>query len=170
LEALRDSAELSRLTSLPSSCTELLAGPGQSDTAPALSTAPLAAPFAREPAHLARRSAQLGEDLMAAGDLAAASPLLQHALKLRLDLLEQQHAAVADLLLRLARVYRERLNFAEAERYLGRSLAIREQVLGKDHPAIGQALSELAELYRLQGERAEAEKCLKRSRQIRQKR
>ena len=58
------------------------------------------------------------------------------------------HPQVALGLNNLARLYRARGKYAEAEPLYKRALAINEKALGSDHPDLATTLNNLAELYR----------------------
>ena len=87
-----------------------------------------------------------------------AMPLFQRALRIREQVLGEQHPDTAQTLSNLAYLYHHQDQFEEAMHFLQRSLSIRQQVLGMEHPDTATSLNALALLYRDQGEYEEAER------------
>ncbi len=86
-----------------------------------------------------------------------AKPLFQRALRIREQVLGEQHPDTAQTLSNLAYLYHHQDQFEEAMLFLQRSLSIRQQALGMEHPDTATSLNALALLYRDQGRYEEAE-------------
>jgi len=95
-----------------------------------------------------------------------AAELHLQALALRESTLPPGDLAIADSLMALGGLYRNRGWYVEAEPYLTRGLAIRDAALGPDHPAVAHGLMELARVYRTQDRFAEAEPLARRTLRI----
>ena len=85
-------------------------------------------------------------------DYDAVLPLLDRCLSLKENALGRDDPQVADLLLMISGVYREKGDSARALPYLQRSLAIKETVFGKDSTAVVPALFWIGFLYSKSGE------------------
>ncbi len=96
-----------------------------------------------------------------------AMPLFQRALRIREQVLGEQHPDTAQTLSNLAYLYHHQDQFEEAMHFLQRSLFIRQQVLGVEHPDTATSLNALALLYRDQGRYEEAEPFFQRALAIR---
>src|SRR2546421_5688861 len=79
------------------------------------------------------------------------------------------HPAVADSLMTLAALLRDRGDYAEARTLYERALAIREKALGPNHRAVGATLNALGYLLFRMGDSAAARPMLERSVAIREK-
>jgi CHAT domain-containing protein len=85
-------------------------------------------------------------------DYDAVLPLLDRCLSLKENALGRDDPQVADLLLMISGVYREKGDSTRALPYLQRSLAIKETVFGKDSTAVVPALFWIGFLYSKSGE------------------
>ena len=98
-------------------------------------------------------------------DYDAVLPLLDRCLSLKENALGRDDPQVADLLLMIGGVYREKGDSARALPYLQRSLGIKERVFGKDSTAVVPVLFWLGFLYSKSGDFDRAlpymERCLK---------
>jgi tetratricopeptide (TPR) repeat protein len=86
-----------------------------------------------------------------------AKPLFERTLRIREQVLGEQHPDTAQTLSDLAYLYHHQDQFEEAMHFLQRSFSIRQQVLGMEHPDTATSLNALALLYRDQGRYEEAE-------------
>ena len=80
-----------------------------------------------------------------------------------------EHPKVASSLDKLALLYYNQGQYAQAEPLYQRAMAIREEALGPEHPAVAISLNGLAGLYRTQGQYAQAEPLYKRALAIQEK-
>ena len=85
-------------------------------------------------------------------DYDAALPLLDRCLLLKENALGRDDPQVADVLLLIGDVYREKGDSARALPYLQRSLGIKERVFGKDSTAVGLVLYRIGFLYCKRGD------------------
>ena len=104
----------------------------------------------------ADRLSQEALRLYRAGDPRAAIAPTTEALRMRTEVLGEEHPDTVQSLNNLGR-------YAEAEPLHQRSLAIKEKALGPEHPAVATSLNSLALLYQAQGKYAEAERLFERS-------
>ena len=93
----------------------------------------------------------LGNAYCSLGENRAALMHLQQALRLRRAELGEQHLAVADSLMSLARVLENMGRGVEAEGHLRIALATRAKLLGRRDPSVTATLRELAAFARRQG-------------------
>ena len=90
-------------------------------------------------------------------------PLLDRCLLLKENALGRDDPQVADVLLVIGNVYRDKGDSARALPYLQRSLGIKEKVFGKDSPAVGLVLFRIGFLYCKRGDFERALPYLERS-------
>jgi tetratricopeptide (TPR) repeat protein/transcriptional regulator with XRE-family HTH domain len=111
----------------------------------------------------------LASVVQAQGELAAARPLYQRALDLRLRVLGPEHPYTAYTLNNLGTLLRDQGDFAAARPVLEQALRIREKTLGPEHPETAHSLSNLGLLLLRQGDLETAEPILARALTIREK-
>ncbi|KST62245.1 tetratricopeptide repeat protein [Mastigocoleus testarum] len=75
----------------------------------------------------------------------------------------KENYIVADILQKLATIYREKGNYNQAEALYLRSLAIKEKLMGTEHFYVAHVLNDLVILYKLQKNYTKAESLLLRS-------
>ena len=112
---------------------------------------------------------QAGYYLYKRGQYKQAEPLLQLCLRIREQVLGQEHPETARILTNLGRLYFVQGKYEQAELLLQPALAIRERVLGPEHHRTARALNNLAELYRAQGKYEQAEPLYRRALSIYEK-
>jgi len=93
----------------------------------------------------------------------AKEPLYLRLLPIIEDAVGKESYFLADILQQLGTIYREIVNYNEAERFYLRSLAIFEKVFGKENLDMAHVLKDLAILYKLQENYTKAESVLLRS-------
>ena len=86
-----------------------------------------------------------------------AEPLYDKALKIREEVLGENHPDTATSANNLAGLYRLKGEYKKAELLYNKVLKIREEVLGENHPDIALIYNDLANLYELKGEYKKAE-------------
>jgi tetratricopeptide (TPR) repeat protein len=95
--------------------------------------------------------------LYQAGRYGEAIPIAEEALRIRRDLLPENHPDVAQSLHNLAETYRNQGRYREAEPLFQEALRIRRAVFGDSHVAVASVLSNFGLLYIDQGRHQEAE-------------
>ncbi|NEO19175.1 MULTISPECIES: tetratricopeptide repeat protein [unclassified Moorena] len=96
-------------------------------------------------------------DLNEQGKYSEAIPLAQEALRIRQQVLGEEHADVATSLNHLAALYREMGRYQQAEPLLTEALEMRRRLLGDQHPDVATSLNNLAALYYSMGRYQQAE-------------
>src|SRR6266700_2966310 len=91
---------------------------------------------------------------------------LQEALKVRQQVLGEEHPEVAQTLHHLANLYRAQVNYTKAEPFYLQALQIREKTLMPDNPLLGESYYGLAKLYYSQEQYLLAEKFCQQALQI----
>lgn len=95
--------------------------------------------------------------------------MYKRALQIHEKTLGRDHADTATVLEKLATVYRETGNYADAEPLHRNALAIREQVLGPEHPDVATSLHSLARCHQNNCNHLESEQLHRRALAIREK-
>ena len=90
----------------------------------------------------------LGVYLLERGQYALADPLLRQALKLRQNLLGEEHEDIANSFDGLGQLNYYQGGYGKAEPLFQEALALRKRLLGEAHPAVATSLNNLAALYR----------------------
>jgi serine/threonine protein kinase len=111
-----------------------------------------------QPAVQSRLLNTLGEVQHAIGAYDHAEPLLEEALRVRLQLYGPNHAEVANTQLKLGMVLRERGKLELAEPLLRASLVTRRALAPRGDADVAETLNELGTWYRQRGDYAEAVK------------
>lgn len=88
---------------------------------------------------------------------AQAAPLLEHALEIRLNLLDQEHPDVAESRYDLGVLYLNQKMYDKAEPLIRKSLQVRMKVFGPFHLNVAQVLGLYGDLCDIQSRQAEAE-------------
>jgi tetratricopeptide (TPR) repeat protein len=104
-----------------------------------------------------------------AGRYSDAEPLYTQSLAMREEVLDPDHADVAQSLNNLATLYQRQGRYSDAEPLFKRSLAINEKAFSPDHPAVALSSNNLALLYQDKGRYADAEPLYKRALAINEK-
>ncbi len=94
--------------------------------------------------------------------------LYKKALKIREEVLGENHLDTATSYNNLASLYKSKGAYAEAELLFEKALKIREEVLGKNHPDTAESYNSLAGLYYLKREYNKAEPLYKKALKIRE--
>ena len=110
-----------------------------------------------------------GKYLYERGRYPEAEPLLQHGLRLRKQLLGDEHIAVAECLNSLAELYRTQGKYLAAMPLCEQALYIREQSLKEEHPDVATSINNLGRLYHHLGRFADAEMLYQRALNIRRR-
>jgi tetratricopeptide (TPR) repeat protein len=110
-----------------------------------------------------------GEYLRRRAQYAESAALQTQLLQMREQLLGPDHTAVAETLMRLAKVYRAQGQYERALELVDRALVIVEKEYGPNDPKVGAALNTKAALLRNLGRLDDAEKAARRSLAIREK-
>ena len=118
---------------------------------------------------LAHSLSGLGECLTGLGQYADAERLLTRALRIKEQILGEDHLDVALGLNNLATVYVSQGQYSQAAPLFQRALAIREARLGADHADVAKTLEEYAALLRKADQSAEAADLELRAKTIRAK-
>ena len=111
---------------------------------------------------------KMGHYLWDSGEFAEAQPLLEHALKMREQVLGLEHPDLAQSLNDLAVLYNQQQMDKRAEPLHHRALAIRERALGPEHLHVSQSLHNLGSLYYDQEQYTQAESLYRRALAIRE--
>jgi tetratricopeptide (TPR) repeat protein len=98
-----------------------------------------------------------------------AEPLLQQGLRMRKQLLGDEHTAVAECLNSLAELYRTQGKYLQAMPLCEQALHIRERSLDEEHPDVGTSVNNLGRLYHHLGRFADAEVPYQRALNIRRR-
>ncbi len=110
----------------------------------------------REDARAASLCNWLGYYLQQIGDLAGARPYFERALRIREQVLGEEHPDTAGSLNNLGLLLQDMGDYAGAHPYYERALRIYEQVLGREHPDTARSLNNMGYLLRAQGDLAGA--------------
>jgi len=116
-----------------------------------------------------RRAAALNQSVVVQfrqGMYEAAKPAALDALRIRQEILGENHPDSAASLNNLANLYENTGDYARAEPLLRQALEIRKKALGESHSDYALSLNNLAELYRDMGDYARAEPLLRRAPEI----
>ncbi len=97
-----------------------------------------------------------------------AEPLHKEALKLRQDILGEEHPDTAESLNNIASFYVSLEEYKKAEPFSKQALNIRKKTLGENHPDTASTISNLAEIYCSQEKYKKAKKFHKKALMIRQ--
>jgi len=100
------------------------------------------------------------------GKFTEAGKRYEEALKLRREILSENHPDVASSIGNLAAHYRSLGRFDEAEQHYKQALAVLKDALGETHPVYGVMLRNLAKLYESKGEPGYAVPDLRKSLEI----
>jgi serine/threonine protein kinase len=111
----------------------------------------------------------MGRVYRSLGLQAQAQPLLEKALRIRRELLGENHLDYADSLTTLANVLWDKADYASAKPMFERALAIREKALGPDDPQVATSCHNLGNLFLLQGDYTAARRHFQRALAIREK-
>jgi len=103
-------------------------------------------------------ASQLGEAMMALGNLTAAEEFIRNALQMQRKLLGDNNAEVAVSLNNLAKVLAMQGKLPEAETRYRDALTLEKRLLGDRNPTVGSTLGNLALVLQRQGEFEEAAK------------
>jgi len=95
-------------------------------------------------------------DLFGSGKYREAAAIAQQELRLRQQLLGEQHPSCATCLNNLAGMYNEMEDFGKAEPLFQKALALRKQALSEKHPDYAISLNSLASMYQRMGAYAKA--------------
>ncbi|NET67072.1 MAG: tetratricopeptide repeat protein [Moorea sp. SIO1G6] len=96
-------------------------------------------------------------ELYKQGKYSEAIPLAQDALRIRKQLLGEEHPDIATSLNDLGLLYDAMGRYEQAEPLLNQALEMRRRLLGKEHPSVALSLNNLAELYYSMARYSEAE-------------
>ena len=112
----------------------------------------------------------IGATYLGLGRLDAAEAQLRRALEMRIGLLGEKHADVAETLFDLAWLLKERGDLAEAETTYRRCLAIRRETLGGEHAQVMETKHDLGIVLLENGELDQAEGLLREVLEVRRRR
>ena len=96
-------------------------------------------------------------ELKEQGKYSEAIPLAERVLRIRQQVLGQEHPDVATSINNLALLYESQGRYTEAEPLYLQALEMRKRLLGQDHPSVATSINNLALLYYRQGRYTEAE-------------
>jgi eukaryotic-like serine/threonine-protein kinase len=114
--------------------------------------------LADQPLVQARMFDVVGRVYQSMGQYERAQPLLERALRLRVEQWGPERLEVATSLAHLAEILRRRAEYDSAQTLLLRAGSIQTRLLGSDHPAYGETLHELSRVAVHRGELGEAER------------
>jgi tetratricopeptide (TPR) repeat protein/CHAT domain-containing protein len=123
-------------------------------------------PEQRQSYRSARQLNASGFGLMTTGQYRAAEAPLLEAIRIRKNLLGQNHPHYAGSLNNLGALYVEMGDYARAESYLRQAMKIWKKAVGEDHPNYAQSLHNLGALYVEMGDYVRAESPLRQAMEI----
>jgi len=102
------------------------------------------------------------------GEYSKAQPLLEKALAIREEKLEEDHWDIPNSLNNLGLLYQAQGEYDKAHPLFEKALAIREKTLDEEHPDVATSLNNLGSLYQKQGKYDKAQPLLEKALAIRE--